>query len=163
VHFKNYCSLFFKGINLFFCWWKYPPPPQMFVCFEQFFSYLATVTIAGDRAANLDLCLALTAFSSDSSFTCHTYCDTGPPFLRSYPKDRWFYLLNAVLLAKEQSLPILNVLGLMRPVRAGLKLTTSRLLSESTTTRLRQATGNCIIMCCALCKVSIIFLAHLSS
>jgi hypothetical protein len=55
-------------------------------CFEsheQFFSYLATATITGDRAANLDLCLALTAFSSESSFTCHTYCDTGPPFLRS--------------------------------------------------------------------------------
>jgi hypothetical protein len=62
----------------------------LFVCFEsheQFFSYLATVTIAGDRAANLDLCLALTAFSSEGSFTCHTYCDTGPPFLRSYLKD----------------------------------------------------------------------------
>jgi hypothetical protein len=62
----------------------------LFVCFEsheQFFSYLAILTIAGDRAANLDLCLALTAFSSEGSFTCHTYCDTGPPFLRSYPKD----------------------------------------------------------------------------
>jgi hypothetical protein len=38
----------------------------LFDCFEsheQFFSYLATVTIAGDRAANLDLCLALTASS----------------------------------------------------------------------------------------------------
>jgi hypothetical protein len=61
-----------------------------FVCFEsheQFFSYLATVTITGDRAANLDLCLALTAFSSEGSFTCNTYCDTGPPFLRSYTKD----------------------------------------------------------------------------
>jgi hypothetical protein len=35
----------------------------LFICFEsheQFFSYLATVTTAGDRAANLDLCLALT-------------------------------------------------------------------------------------------------------
>jgi hypothetical protein len=106
-------------------------------CFEsheQFFSYLATVTIAGDRAANLDLCLALTAFSSEGSFTCHT----GPPFLRSYPKDPWFYLLNAVLLAKEQSLPILNVLGLTRPARAGLELTTYRLLSVNNTTRLRQ-------------------------
>jgi hypothetical protein len=50
-------------------------------------SYLAAVTIAGDRAANLDLCLVLTAFSSEGSFTCHTYCDTGPLFLRSYPKD----------------------------------------------------------------------------
>jgi hypothetical protein len=46
--------------------------------------------------------------------------------------------LNAVLLAKEQSLPILNVLGFTRPARAGLELTTSRMLSESTTTRLRQ-------------------------
>ena len=55
----------------------------LFVCFEsheQFFSYLATVTIAGDRAANLDLCLALMTFSSEGSFTCHTYCDTGPSF-----------------------------------------------------------------------------------
>jgi hypothetical protein len=105
---------------------------------SQFFSYLATVTITGDRAGNLDLCLVLTAFSSEGSFTCHTYCDTGPPFLRSYPKDPWFYLLNAVLLAKEQSLPILNVLCVTRPARAGLELTTYRLLSESTTTRLRQ-------------------------
>jgi hypothetical protein len=63
----------------------------LFVCFEsheQFFSYLATVTITGDGAANSDLiCIALTAISSEGSFTCHTYCDTGPPFLRSYPKD----------------------------------------------------------------------------
>jgi hypothetical protein len=62
----------------------------VFVCFEsheQFFSYLVTVTITGDRAANLDLCLALTAFSSEGSFTCLNYCDTEPPFLSSYPKD----------------------------------------------------------------------------
>ena len=58
------------------------------------------------RAANLDLCLALMAFSSEGSLACHTCCDTGPPFLRSYPKDPWFSLLNAELLAKEQSLPI---------------------------------------------------------
>jgi hypothetical protein len=83
----------------------------LFVCFEshdQFFSYLATVTIAGDRTANLDLCLALMTFSSEGSFTCHTYCDTGPLFLRSYSKDPWLYLLSAVLLAKEQSVPILT-------------------------------------------------------
>jgi hypothetical protein len=84
---------------------------------EKFFSYLAIVTITGDRAANLDQSLAL---------------------LRSYPKDPWFSHLHAVLLAKEQSLPISNVLGLTRPAQARLKLTTSRLLSESTTTRLRQ-------------------------
>jgi hypothetical protein len=42
----------------------------LFVCFEshdQFFSYLATVTISSDRAANLDLCLALMAFNSEGS------------------------------------------------------------------------------------------------
>jgi hypothetical protein len=57
-------------------------------------------------SANLDLCFALTAFSSEGSFTCHTYNYTGLLFLGSYPKDQWFSLLNAVLLAKEQSLPI---------------------------------------------------------
>jgi hypothetical protein len=83
----------------------------LFVCFEsheQFFSYLATVTIAGDRAANLDLCLALMTFSSESSFTCHTYCNTGPPFLSSFPREPWLFLLSAVQLAKEQSVPILT-------------------------------------------------------
>jgi hypothetical protein len=51
-----------RGLSIyedFFCF--------LFVCLEsheQFFSYLATVTIAGDRDAKLDLCLALTAFSS---------------------------------------------------------------------------------------------------
>jgi hypothetical protein len=43
---------------------------NLFVCFcfeshKQFFSYLATVTIIGDWAANLDLCFALMAFSSE--------------------------------------------------------------------------------------------------
>jgi hypothetical protein len=75
---------------------------------EHFFSYLAVVTISGDRAANLDLCLAFTAFSSEGFLTCHTYCDTGTSYLRSYPKDPWFSLLNVMLLAKEQSLPILT-------------------------------------------------------
>jgi hypothetical protein len=69
---------------------------------------------------------------------CHTYCDMGFPFLRPYPKGPWFSLLNAVPLATEQSLPILNVWSLTRPARAGLELTTSRILSESTTTRLPQ-------------------------
>jgi hypothetical protein len=125
----------------------------LFVCLfcfeshEQFFSYLVTVTITSDRAANLDLCLALTAYSSEGSFTCHTYCDTGPPFLRSYSKDPWFYLLNAVLLAKEQSLPILNVLGLTRPDRAGLELMAYRLLSDSTTTTLRQLKTSPTLAC----------------
>jgi hypothetical protein len=119
----------------------------LFACFEsheQFFSYLATVTITSERAVNLDLCLAFTVSWSEGSFTCHTYCDKGPPFLRSYPTEPWFSLLNVVLLTKEQSLPISNVLGLTRPVlRAGLELTISRMLSESTTTRLQQPVHFC--------------------
>jgi hypothetical protein len=46
--------------------------------------------------------------------------------------------LNAVLLAKEQLLPILNVLGLTLSIQAGLELTTSQILSDSTTIRLPQ-------------------------
>jgi hypothetical protein len=83
-------------------------------------------------------CLALMVFNSKGCFTCHTYCDTGPLFSRSYPKDLWFLLLNAVLLAKEQSLPIFNVVSLTLPARARLERTTSRMLIESTTTRLLQ-------------------------
>jgi hypothetical protein len=76
--------------------------------YEQFFIYLTVVTITVDGTANLHLCLALTAFSSKNSFTCQTCCDTGPTFLRPYAKDLWFSPLNAVLLAKEQQLPILT-------------------------------------------------------
>jgi hypothetical protein len=72
---------------------------------EQFFSYLAAVAITGDRTANLDLCLALTDFSSEGFFfTWHTYCDTGTSFLVISERP-----LNTVLLAKEQSLSILNI------------------------------------------------------
>jgi hypothetical protein len=76
-------------------------------------------------------CFALTTFSSDGSFTCHTLCDTGPPFVKSYSKDPWFSLLNAVLLEKEQSLPILNVLSLTRLAREGLKRRTTTRLPQS--------------------------------
>jgi hypothetical protein len=60
------------------------------VCFElheQFFSYLATVTIQ-------TYATAFAAFGSEVLF--HTYCDNGPPFLRSYPKDPSFKFPNAV-------------------------------------------------------------------
>jgi hypothetical protein len=77
MQFSDFRSVFNKN-DTFVC---------LFVCLieshEQFFSYLATVTITGDEAANL----ALTAYSSEGSCTCHTYCDTGHPFLMSYPKD----------------------------------------------------------------------------
>jgi hypothetical protein len=100
----------------------------LFVCLfwvdEQFFSYLATVTITGDGAANLDLCLALTAFSIEGSFTCHTYCNTGPLFLRSYldwliiygftSRSRIFHLYGDVTIAGEG----LQNLGLCSALRA---------------------------------------------
>jgi hypothetical protein len=35
------------------------------------------------------------AFSSESSFTCHTCCDTGPRFIRSHPKDQFKDLTTA--------------------------------------------------------------------
>jgi hypothetical protein len=38
---------------------------DFFELHEQFLSYLVAVIITGDRAANLDLCLAFTAFSSE--------------------------------------------------------------------------------------------------
>jgi hypothetical protein len=71
--------MFYDCICLFACLW----PPQ------QFFSYPAAVTIAGDRTANLCLCLALMAFSSGGSFSCYTYCNMGPRFIQSHPKDRY--------------------------------------------------------------------------
>jgi hypothetical protein len=42
----------------------------------QYSTGVTSLRYIGDKAANLDLCLALTAFSSEGSFTCHTYCDT---------------------------------------------------------------------------------------
>jgi hypothetical protein len=54
-------QVLFKGVSLFVC----------FEPHEHLFSYLAAVTIAGDRAENLDLCLALTAFSSEVLYVPH--------------------------------------------------------------------------------------------
>jgi hypothetical protein len=50
-----------------------------------------------DSAENVDLCLTLVAFSSEGSFTCHTCCNTGRSFLRSYLKGPWFSFVNADL------------------------------------------------------------------
>jgi hypothetical protein len=61
----------------------------LFCVARAIFSYLATVTITSDRAANLDLCLALTAFSSEGSFTYHTYCNTGPPIRETRDSHFW--------------------------------------------------------------------------
>jgi hypothetical protein len=33
-------------------------------------------------------------FSGVCPFTCHTYCEMEPPFLRSYPKNQCFSILT---------------------------------------------------------------------
>jgi hypothetical protein len=94
-------------------------------CFElhtQFFSYLAAVTITSDRTADLVLCLALIAFSSEGSFTCRKTLDSHFWILYYWQRSNHYL--------------ILNVLGLTWPVGEGLKLTTSWMQSENTTTRL---------------------------
>jgi hypothetical protein len=73
---NKYWSLCTKFVCLF-----------VYSCTSKIFSYLATVTITGDKAANLDLCLALTAFSSEGSFTCYTWCNMEPWFMQFHPKD----------------------------------------------------------------------------
>jgi hypothetical protein len=45
----------------------------LFMAALAIFQLSSAVSIPGDRAANLDLCWALVAFSSEDSFTCHTY------------------------------------------------------------------------------------------
>jgi hypothetical protein len=113
----------------------------LFVCFEaheQFFSYLVTVTITGDGAAKLDLCLALTAFSSEGSFTCHTYCDTGPPFFKVISERPVILTSECRALGEGAITAYFKRLRFDAAGPSGARLTTSRLLSESTTTRIRQ-------------------------
>jgi hypothetical protein len=73
---------------------------------EQFLSYVAAVTISGDNAANLDLCLALVAFNSDplkGTFTFHTFCDMECRFIRSHPKDQHLRPTVGFVPAKQRS------------------------------------------------------------
>jgi hypothetical protein len=58
-----------------------------------FSRHQAVITTTCDRTTNLSLCLPLTVFSNEGSFfTCHTCCNMGPSFLRSYLKDPRFSL-----------------------------------------------------------------------
>jgi hypothetical protein len=69
---------------------------------SNFFSYLATVTFAGDRTANFDQCLEFTVFSSEGSFKCHTYCDTEPPLLIKVISERSVILTSPFINAKSK-------------------------------------------------------------
>jgi hypothetical protein len=71
-------NLYCLFVCLFDCLWLH----------KQFFSYLVAVALIKDRVANLDLFFAVTAFSSEGLFTCHTYCDTKSQFIWSHLKDR---------------------------------------------------------------------------
>ena len=54
------------------------------------FHLYGDVTFAGEGLQNLGLCSALracTPMNREGSLSCHTCCDTGPRFFRSYPKD----------------------------------------------------------------------------
>jgi hypothetical protein len=48
----------------------------LFITARSIFRLYGVCYITGDRAANLDLCLALMGFSSKGSFTRYTCCDT---------------------------------------------------------------------------------------
>jgi hypothetical protein len=68
---------------------------------------------------------------------CHTYCDTGPPFLMS--SERSVILTSECCAVGEGAITTyFNVVGLTQTGRAGLELKASRMPSESTTTRLPQ-------------------------
>ena len=73
-----------------------------------FHSY-GDVTIAGEGLQILTYTRHSRPLSSEGSFTCHTYCDTGHPFLRSSPRThdiRTRDSRTAERLAVELSLPV---------------------------------------------------------
>jgi hypothetical protein len=115
----------------------------LFVCLEsheQFCSYLATVTITGDRAVNLDLCLTLTVQLLTVRVLLRvTHTSTRDPFLRPYRKDPWFSITSEChALGKVAITTYFKRLRFDAVARVGFELTTYRMLSESTTARLPQ-------------------------
>jgi hypothetical protein len=110
----------------------------LFDCFEShehFFSYLVTVTITGDRAANLDLhvCLALAALPLGLFYMPHQL--RRGTFVFKVISERPVILPSECRALGEGAVTTyFNVLGLKR---AGIEFMTSWMLSESTTTRLR--------------------------
>jgi hypothetical protein len=101
----------------------------LFIAARAIFTYLAAVTITGDRAANLDLCLAPMAFSSGFFFRVTATAT------RETSVFKVIYDRSVILTSKCRSLDdgatttYFNILGLTRPARTGLELTTSQVLS----------------------------------
>jgi hypothetical protein len=75
---------------------------MIFIATRAIFQLSGAVAITGDRAANLDVCLALSAFSSEGS--SHQLRHGTSVFTITSIRP-----LDAALLAKEQSLPILHL------------------------------------------------------
>jgi hypothetical protein len=71
------CHIKGRSVVVIYGWYKVNQMLKWFICLFiaiwAIFSCSAAVTITGDRTANLDRCLSLMVFSSESSFTCHTY------------------------------------------------------------------------------------------
>jgi hypothetical protein len=57
-----------------------------FTSHTRIFHLYEDVTIAGEGLQKLGLCSA--PLSREESLSCHTYCDMGPRFFWSHPKDR---------------------------------------------------------------------------
>ena len=86
------------GIQTFFKWCfkcHHPSPTVcLFVCLWVFvplenFSLVLRRHHCRWRAANFDLCSALIAIEQWGSLACHTYCDTGHPFIMVISEDPW--------------------------------------------------------------------------
>jgi hypothetical protein len=126
----EYCNIFLPGIStleqgcIFLV-----PHIHRHVCVLccLFTAVRAIFQLSGDchhyRTANLHLCLALIALSSEGSFT--RLLRHGTSVVKVISKSP-VILLKAALLAKEQITTHFNVLGLTRLERAGFKLTTPR-------------------------------------
>ena len=88
----------------------------LFVCLGFFvplenFSFIWRLHHCWWRTANFDLCSNSWPLSSEGSLTCHTYCDTGHPFIMVIFEDTWHSPI-AERLTVELSLPVLRTWSL---------------------------------------------------
>ena len=83
-----------------------PPRSKIDIYFDLFQSY-GDVTIASEGPQILTYARHSWPLSSEGSLTCHTYCDTGLPFIMVISEDPLHSHLHvAERLAVELSLPV---------------------------------------------------------
>ena len=75
----NQCTM---KIQLHVCLFGIFPPTTEFLTSMK----MSSLPVKGCKF--VDLCSSLMALSSQGSFTCHTYCDTGHPFIMVISKDQ---------------------------------------------------------------------------